>query len=388
MSVEAWMEAWRGRAGWDGGGSWDARRTGWGCLCFFFFFNDTATTEIYTLSLHDALPIWIPGPGPGFQTATRSRLGADSRRPQSPSSSPAAAVAWSPGCPIHRSRRRLVWPSVRFCSRGLRRGRGLRLSRRCGRRSRLRMRMPRRRRRANSAWPEVRLARFNLERVIQTVHHFAHSIVLQLAANFSLRLIERNLTIAVHFVNVVPSRIVDHMGNFARLQIEDRGLCGRQAGAAHAGQIYRRRPDLHAGGVERFLLQFHEVFSGHGPRAQALGQFAHRLFAFLSLCFFLGLLSFLRFLARLLTLLAFFLRLGFALFGARHKQPVYVQLLVGVGMFLVVLLNLFWRNLSRFLLSVALQCVGQNLHGGKLDSLFKLRRLVQALLLGFIRHGD
>src|SRR2546422_6780726 len=25
----------------------------------FFFFNDTATTEIYTLSLHDALPIWM-----------------------------------------------------------------------------------------------------------------------------------------------------------------------------------------------------------------------------------------------------------------------------------------------------------------------------------------
>ena len=28
---------------------------------FFFFFNDTATTEIYTLSLHDALPIWLKG---------------------------------------------------------------------------------------------------------------------------------------------------------------------------------------------------------------------------------------------------------------------------------------------------------------------------------------
>src|SRR5580698_7558473 len=28
----------------------------------FFFFNDTATTEIYTLSLHDALPIWRPPP--------------------------------------------------------------------------------------------------------------------------------------------------------------------------------------------------------------------------------------------------------------------------------------------------------------------------------------
>src|SRR6266853_6217031 len=28
------------------------------CFHFFFFFNDTATTEIYTLSLHDALPIF------------------------------------------------------------------------------------------------------------------------------------------------------------------------------------------------------------------------------------------------------------------------------------------------------------------------------------------
>src|SRR3712207_8556579 len=31
----------------------------------FFFFNDTATTEIYTLSLHDALPIWAVSM-PGF----------------------------------------------------------------------------------------------------------------------------------------------------------------------------------------------------------------------------------------------------------------------------------------------------------------------------------
>ena len=35
-----------------------------GCGYFlFFFFNDTATTEIYTLSLHDALPIWGLGFG-------------------------------------------------------------------------------------------------------------------------------------------------------------------------------------------------------------------------------------------------------------------------------------------------------------------------------------
>src|SRR5437016_13653275 len=28
-------------------------------ICLLFFFHDTATTEIYTLSLHDALPIYI-----------------------------------------------------------------------------------------------------------------------------------------------------------------------------------------------------------------------------------------------------------------------------------------------------------------------------------------
>src|SRR2546429_5261230 len=33
-------------------------------LPFFFFFNDTATTEIYTLSLHDALPIFVQRPVP------------------------------------------------------------------------------------------------------------------------------------------------------------------------------------------------------------------------------------------------------------------------------------------------------------------------------------
>src|SRR2546429_6882967 len=32
-------------------------------LFSFFFFNDTATTEIYTLSLHDALPIYLIHPG-------------------------------------------------------------------------------------------------------------------------------------------------------------------------------------------------------------------------------------------------------------------------------------------------------------------------------------
>src|SRR3989442_5848598 len=33
-------------------------------MLLIFFFNDTATTEIYTLSLHDALPIYLRDPRP------------------------------------------------------------------------------------------------------------------------------------------------------------------------------------------------------------------------------------------------------------------------------------------------------------------------------------
>src|SRR5256885_9580752 len=40
---------------------------------FFFFFNDTATTEIYTLSLHDALPIY--GPSPAMSRRKSGRVG-------------------------------------------------------------------------------------------------------------------------------------------------------------------------------------------------------------------------------------------------------------------------------------------------------------------------
>src|SRR2546429_4187274 len=36
---------------------------------FFFFFNDTATTEIYTLSLHDALPISVGSSGAVYPAA-------------------------------------------------------------------------------------------------------------------------------------------------------------------------------------------------------------------------------------------------------------------------------------------------------------------------------
>src|SRR3712207_7371670 len=55
---------------------------------FFFFFNDTATTEIYTLSLHDALPICSTPPGrrPGSSGSSWGRVSASS--PGSRSSSP------------------------------------------------------------------------------------------------------------------------------------------------------------------------------------------------------------------------------------------------------------------------------------------------------------
>src|SRR5215472_2947927 len=48
-----------------------------GFSIFFFFFNDTATTEIYTLSLHDALPICLPsGDHVGFPSSEPSDLSA------------------------------------------------------------------------------------------------------------------------------------------------------------------------------------------------------------------------------------------------------------------------------------------------------------------------
>src|SRR2546430_12692991 len=44
-------------------------------MCFvFFFFNDTATTEIYTLSLHDALPISIAARDPPAPWKLRGKI--------------------------------------------------------------------------------------------------------------------------------------------------------------------------------------------------------------------------------------------------------------------------------------------------------------------------
>src|SRR3712207_8397556 len=54
--------------------------------CRFFFFNDTATTEIYTLSLHDALPISsrsVDFPDPFSPTRIETGLSNWSVRPTS-----------------------------------------------------------------------------------------------------------------------------------------------------------------------------------------------------------------------------------------------------------------------------------------------------------------
>src|SRR3712207_7514693 len=60
-----------------------------GSMTTFFFFNDTATTEIYTLSLHDALPI-CAGAWRGLGAHARPILG--SRTPSSRSATRLAKI--------------------------------------------------------------------------------------------------------------------------------------------------------------------------------------------------------------------------------------------------------------------------------------------------------
>src|SRR3712207_9499660 len=66
--------------------------------CDFFFFNDTATTEIYTLSLHDALPIFLrPRPPSGRRLVRRRafrRLGRSP--PRAPACVAGAPRSWFP----------------------------------------------------------------------------------------------------------------------------------------------------------------------------------------------------------------------------------------------------------------------------------------------------
>src|SRR2546429_2082195 len=67
-------------------------------ICFFFFFfNDTATTEIYTLSLHDALPISAAGQKHAAEKAeTKHEASAKAARAR-----PAARAAAAKAHPRH-----------------------------------------------------------------------------------------------------------------------------------------------------------------------------------------------------------------------------------------------------------------------------------------------
>src|SRR6266498_3828424 len=96
---------------------------------YYFFFNDTATTEIYTLSLHDALPIphhpdssastrgSTPAPPPAepcsphrpVRSSTSTPPGCSGRcarsRPRRPDCSPGGAATSAAPSPRNRSRR-------------------------------------------------------------------------------------------------------------------------------------------------------------------------------------------------------------------------------------------------------------------------------------------
>src|SRR3712207_7389355 len=70
-------------------------------VLMFFFFNDTATTEIYTLSLHDALPIcwaWAARRSAGRRAAARTARRAGRRPPRARASTTSPARPTWRGC--------------------------------------------------------------------------------------------------------------------------------------------------------------------------------------------------------------------------------------------------------------------------------------------------
>src|SRR2546430_7903357 len=76
------------------------------CCFSFFFFNDTATTEIYTLSLHDALPIYRRSGATGRRPCGRRGVAAPGR----------SARHCDTGCPQDRRRRSRDRKSTRLNS--------------------------------------------------------------------------------------------------------------------------------------------------------------------------------------------------------------------------------------------------------------------------------
>src|SRR2546430_13539531 len=85
-------------------------------LFSFFFFNDTATTEIYTLSLHDALPIsgarpWFPLAGRGHprrEAPERSGRGARRDRKSTRLNSSHSQISYAVFC-LKKKKRKSTW---------------------------------------------------------------------------------------------------------------------------------------------------------------------------------------------------------------------------------------------------------------------------------------
>src|SRR6267154_4645193 len=68
-------------------------------ISFIFFFNDTATTEIYTLSLHDALPICFPmGCRPGVPTGLKTDLREEADRKSTRLNSSHPSISYAVFC--------------------------------------------------------------------------------------------------------------------------------------------------------------------------------------------------------------------------------------------------------------------------------------------------
>src|SRR3712207_7848476 len=73
-------------------------------ILLFFFFNDTATTEIYTLSLHDALPISSTSTAtPSPSAPCSAGAGCRGRRWRASASASAPTCGWSPSAAPRRS---------------------------------------------------------------------------------------------------------------------------------------------------------------------------------------------------------------------------------------------------------------------------------------------
>src|SRR3989441_4426982 len=71
---------------------------------FFFFFNDTATTEIYTLSLHDALPIYHIRPSATRSIASPGVMGVPAQLPRAIWLHPAKPISSAIGEKARRER--------------------------------------------------------------------------------------------------------------------------------------------------------------------------------------------------------------------------------------------------------------------------------------------